>query len=795
MKRYIILFAISVLAFASCSKDDSTPALQERSGISIDVICSKMTPSTKDGITGTKPGDPEYNENIIKTIDYYFYPEGKEDQPSVLHARLSPNALNQHTVNVPVDEDMINTKLFPRPSEHCTVAVLVNYPGEHPATDTKLVDIQNLSLVLQLTEGSKPKGKDQSEFVMFGIGYINHIERRQTVVASLEVGVHRVAAKLTLDAHISPKVLAPVELIDGSKTYILKQEWVPSIDEMGIYLENGNSYAFVSGDAEAAKPYYNFFKYDQREFSGLATHTITTQIYTPADYTATPPVYPQPTGETEEVTYDDFHKSKPFYTYPQTWDTGSEHEPFLKLVLPWTRLAGNDHEDYPELETPHSWTSTKRNFYYRILLPNNATGFVSNNWYHINLDVEILGSDIDDATVEIEGKYYVVDWGSADPVTAEIKGAKYLSVSKLVDTMYNVPTLKIPYVTSNKCSLERITVKQKNFSGNTETYTTYYNNVTSCPWVTLDENNNIEINHPLNNDVSTSNFDVAPYEFTFRIRHEDEGGNTYYRDITIIQYPAMYIELHKSNYRVYVNSITGTDRQTSGKIWDDDGSQNNYYNAHFLGVVNDRNSVNGSGANNNQNQYTIHVTVLEGSSSYIGDPRIPTGTTLDGLSDCTNYRPTAETSVDVIAPVFRIASSYGKTNQAIYESAQKRCAAYQENGYPAGRWRLPTKAEIEYLITLSSRNKIPTLFGSTAGVGYWAAGGYFYVANESKFIDRNDATLMSDDGYAVYRYPKTGNTYYAVYTRCVYDEWYWGDKTLSTPNTWGGFKTGINDVL
>ena len=58
--------------------------------------------------------------------------------------------------------------------------------------------------------------------------------------------------------------------------------------------------------------------------------------------------------------------------------------------------------------------------------------------------------------------------------------------------------------------------------------------------------------------------------------------------------------------------------------------------------------------------------------------------------------------------------------------ARRRCAAYQEDGIPAGRWRLPTFAEVEFIATLSSLNRIPILFSdatTTNGDHYWIANG------------------------------------------------------------------------
>ena len=769
--------AISVLALASCSKEENMPAQGDKSGIAIDIVCSKLSPITKAGISGTKPGEDPYNENVIKTIDYFFYPDGKTNENAVLRGRETVSATGQYTINVPIDEAMLNTILFPRPINTCQVAVVINYPSEITG-NTSLDDIKNLPLT-----GDFKENVIQSQFVMFGTGEVELISRKAVLVANPVVDVHRVASKVTLDAHIANSTVMPVKLIDGGVEYTLNQTWVPMTDQMYIYLENGNRKGVVGGDPEVTKP-YDFFKYNDRSFTGnMAFHDILKDIYSTDD----PPVYIR-----TDVISEQFHVSYPFYTYPQTWETGDPKEPFLKLVLPWARVAGDDGHG-------HSWGTTQRSFYYRILLPNEATGFVSNNWYHINLDVSILGADNDDASVEINGKYYVVAWGDSDPVQADVKGARYLSVSQTYHYMYNTTQLKIPYVTSNPCSIQNVVVTQYDFKN--RRYNTYSGSAVAG-WVTLDDNNNIVINHDLNNDISTDDFDVAPYIFTFRIRHSDSEGNTYYKDITIQQYPAMYIEQDLSNGFTFVKGVDNvshtTDQYDRRAIWDGNGIGNgssprtpNATNIdRFMGSMTTRSLVDGSGDNNNQYQYAIHVTVLpEGSSWSIGDPR-DVAQTLDGLPDCANYKPTSENTKDIISPVFRIASSYGKTSYITYEGAQKRCAAYQENGYPAGRWRLPTKAEIEYLVNLSAKGKIPTLFGSGTA-GYWAAGGEFYVADELAFHKASDLTLsvqranFTDGGELYVAY--YGN--YHVVSRCVYDEWYWGSDKVVTDDTWAGYKT------
>ena len=128
------------------------------------------------------------------------------------------------------------------------------------------------------------------------------------------------------------------------------------------------------------------------------------------------------------------------------------------------------------------------------------------------------------------------------------------------------------------------------------------------------------------------------------------------------------------------------------------------------------------------------------------------------------YYPTDEASAEesskakFVAPSFRIASSFGKvTGTTNKTEARKRCATYQEAGRPAGRWRLATRAEIEYIAQLSADGKIPVLFGNTANVNesgkYWCANGPVDVTSSGNVTSGNGSVARSP--------------------RCVYDEWYW----------------------
>ena len=92
-----------------------------------------------------------------------------------------------------------------------------------------------------------------------------------------------------------------------------------------------------------------------------------------------------------------------------------------------------------------------------------------------------------------------------------------------------------------------------------------------------------------------------------------------------------------------------------------------------------------------------------------------------------------------------------------YEEAKRRCATYQEGGYPAGRWRLPTEAEIMFTVERQVNNDINTLFNNSSSSIYWAASGYYY--NNGALYESTNASRRGA-------------------ARCVYDAWYWGDEPV-----------------
>lgn len=169
-----------------------------------------------------------------------------------------------------------------------------------------------------------------------------------------------------------------------------------------------------------------------------------------------------------------------------------------------------------------------------------------------------------------------------------------------------------------------------------------------------------------------------------------------------------------------------------------------------------------------------YSTTIATDNNYLDKDDNPLSTDATDISNIAKYKPTSksEAAKNFIAPELMFASSYGRTGTLTYEEAVLRCLAYQEDGYPAGRWRLPTEAEISMCIQLQKRGTIPELFRTDVTLtgayrysgGYSASSGNRYIADSFKPYANAIFTVDGNDR-AICAWP-----------RCVYDTWYWGKE-------------------
>ncbi len=295
--------------------------------------------------------------------------------------------------------------------------------------------------------------------------------------------------------------------------------------------------------------------------------------------------------------------------------------------------------------------------------------------------------------------------------------------------------------------------------------------------------------------VDNSTAAISPYSFTFVVRLDEYPSAQ--ATVIVRQYPAIYIDRIISGENAitrFVNSFRENGGEDSGKGYL--SATVSYDSNLYLG------SLSAVGSTDNRNIYTVRIAKLSSLSDYIiADPRSLTVDNLDTteasgpgnwsgsgvnldtgeISFLENYYPTLEGEDynSFMAPAFSMASLWAASEPLSREQAKRRCASYQEEGKPAGRWRLPTQAELLYMANLSVSGIIPPLLGFTSESNYnfWTASGTVYV-NHGTGKTGVVATLTQST---------------KAHVRCVYDDWYWQDDDCDPEVfTWGDRKRDLS---
>lgn len=711
MKKYISYISVwlMIIMFTACADETTNSIVQDEQAV-VTLQLSGKTLATR-AVIGTEAGEDAWNENVIKSVDCFLYPNGRTGEAAVFSVTgITVNAMGTATIAIRIPNDKIEA-LFGM-GNTCQAYVIANRPSASAlGTDTSLLGLKKTVIEAEgfATQGSTVT--PQESFVMDGEQVITLSADRKSITG--HVDLYRAASKISL---FITKVEETVTDEAGNK-------WISQPGNMRVFFHNGVKKAHVDVSADGcayavqAEDYFNFsLSGDTRGFEAVTAED----------------------GGTE------YYKHAPFYSYSSDWNTDKEHEAYLTLVVPWKKDGETEFKPC----------------YYQV--PINVTNkkFERNNYYKIKLSVGILGDFDPDAPVELNPSYIIVDWGNGE-VTADIKEYRYLVVDKNYVVMDNVNEVSIPFLTSHEVEMVNVKVTR--------------------PVLNPEDSDDLEITSGYTCEikngqiyyykrlVNTNREDYVPYTITFTIKHKDMPNIK--EDITIMQYPALYVVADKNNGGNIVND-GDSDPDDKGYVY---VYGNQLYSGSDWQVV--RGCYDGGASSNkNPNMYVINTSAFDSDSNYIiGDARskiVVTGSSL-GLSNSYNgkilqyYYPTnteGNNAKNIIAPKFRIASSYGKCGDAISLSdAKKRCAAYQEYGYPAGRWRIPTTAELKYIAQLSSEKKIPHLF-SNEGYYWTATGRCRYYTNGTV----SESTLTSNS-----------------YVRCVYDEWYWTDTVDKGTFTWG----------
>ena len=803
-KLFSLVLCLSALLLAGCVQEIHQPG--GAPGFTLTVISDEPV-HTKSEAAGSR----YYRENLISWVDFFFYPgevsfENGQTENAVMHVRRESGQQDSATFQLDVSSSQVN-ELFPDNNDKVSVFVVANLPEKLPeGASTKL---QDLKARLVTTDFSAPADHRQDRFLMYGMEALQLEDRTGDPVCTGTIRLKRYASKMTVAVHVD-------SLVTMLNEFLKEEKWHPMLDGMEIYLEDGVKSVRLGGrDSTTA----SYFSYNNNRKRFVTKDSQTGALLPLVDQYS----------DNNKLYYETY----PMYMYPQKWVEGSTaagtKEPYLKLIVPW----------YREEDDANDIASTQKQCYYKILMPDSFNQeFRSNDWYHLSIDVTLLGALTDEEPVQIKCTSYVVYWQNKDwqIKQAQAGRARYLMAEQTSLALNNLNEVNIPYVSSHPIAIKDIRVTRPYFgeaaSGDTLGGTIIDSAGARYLIYNLEQRKTIRqamegvyedwfkdsasmilFRHKIQNDYTQYRVDYSPYTITFTISHADT--TAYQENIRIIQYPAIYLSKVRSSDTTTVATPDANDPKAKSTYygftfvdgaWKYNKADDKFYFEE--GKRQERNNRNQSqddyhylSDGNEQKEYqwravyytggsidlfNITTTVLPKEFNFIiGDPRtseisipeysytpVNNGKLADprpGFSEApsiygdakrtlTYYYPTEISSRTkyMLAPSYRISSKFGgiEFGDITLEYAQRRCAAYQEDGFPAGRWRVPTLGEVSFVAQLSNKKQFAVLFNEK---------GYYWSAHGAVYIKENGAGIKEEP------------TRDKAMLRCVYDTWYWGE--------------------
>ena len=806
MKRIITYMAVVtalILAF-SCSRESMQDTYVAGDGISLQVMWNEIA---------TRADETQVNnEFAVNSLDWFFYKdttaapafhyrETITDTKALKYTRDFIPGTQYGGVAFPHRADLCDADDF------CTVFIVANLPSDKVQATATLAALKAIEVDETFLDGNSPLAPDADalNFIMTGQAQVKGTTKAVASATPEKVEMSRLATKITY----SVKVLKSKSV---SLSNNITETWTPMLgaNNVRMYPQNVVKNAVLGAvdklyptNPVTADAAILVVSDDDEKWTTSGNYYVTKENIGPY-YT-----YP---NNWENGGADTFVKIIVPWQVVRTQNGNviysAQREVYYKVLLPdpmtlsntWYQLEitlapGTENE--PEVEV---------NAQYKVA---NWIGGGEQGVDGVLKDIKYLIADRSDEVSEGTERHFVtytrglsIPYSASNPVIFKVIEASYTDFST------ETPSEK-KFVTTNAQGTTTYTNPnsgnndQKHLGTTTDgtNWTMVQNLATITNWFHFDNNSTVGapeghlvLDHWLNGDLTSRYFDVSPYTFTVRIYLQRDPDN-YVEELKIVQYPQTYVEVQESTVKMGTVSATtpfigyifvnGVER-TSTSAATQDGQATPWTNITGLGSMYSRKT--------NHNMYILTTSVLSDGTKRLGDPRESTsysspklvGNLVNGTASggdkteafitapavgggnrsLTNYYPTDPAkSPTFIAPKLRISSAFGRrgSNNAgsnsnddyryNYASAWNRCAAYQEDGYPAGRWRLPTEAEIDYVNRLSTREFIPPLFqGSTP---YWTA---------------TPGKAVNGSG--------TQNVLSAS-TRCVYDDWYWGSDPVA----------------
>lgn len=621
--------------------------------MSLTIKCSDIAQTR-----ATEDGDDAYNENKINRLDVFFYAAGATgDADAIYRMTLTNlNATDSYTYDQRIETTIIET-IFGTGANAVTQAkiyAIANLPAGITLSDAASVnELKATAIETAALAGTVM----QDNFVMDSKGDDVVTYNSATRGITGEIKLYRAASKIAL--FITEVNSVPVTDADGNVQKDAQGNdimWTANTNGMMVRLNNGVKKTHLDNT--------------------VSPYTVVTDDY-----------FSFTKGMERKLVADgsQWKQELPFYSYSSDWSAdGKDKEAFLTLIVPWQK------SDAPGVFHPT---------YYQVPINGLTEDLIRNNYYKISLKVSRLGTFTEgDAVTITPGTYIILDW-TTNTIDADMLDYRYLVVDQKEYTIYNQEELYIPFASSHETEIVDISFAQQNIKGTSPTWTAI-GATSSNIYDDLDiVENQVYYKNTLDNVYTSPTFDFTPYRLIFTLRHTGDYGATYYEQITVYQYPAIY-GVPETNWD-YSNNYQGT-----GNDGDNGFTYVNGYQGTSNGSKDFFGSVNGLSGNSSSspNRYVFTISSVEGTDYIIGDPRENTitynetsanwatapvlqngvvsnstrelkyyyGTDVsDAYTTVTNTNriynsdeaaEAAERTINMVAPKFRIASGYAVLN-------------------------------------------------------------------------------------------------------------------------------------
>jgi hypothetical protein len=763
---------LPLLFWTGCGRE-SQPSTGGIPDHCIEITLSGLNPALATKANSSRGADA-YNENLVKSVDCFFYPNGATNSDAVFMAlgrgaeAVAEGDSTIYKVKVFFTDADANRMFGSTVSGSCQLFVVCNaplsYSGHTDVASLKELVVEN-DFTAQTVQGSFVMSADEIATVTLTTVGDNRS-------ATGRIKVSRAAAKIQFF------LLIPDEFEDEAG-----QIWEP-VHDAGIGISMSNAVKRGKVDGEYVVQTSDYITYGSRAVTELDPSELIT-------------------GH-EDFTYSHV----PFYSYPCAWSDLSDYATSVVFRIPW-RIRGESNHRYRKYQlNPNVGTmDLQRNKYYRTFVRVASLG----------------GADKESIVIIPECDYEIIPWmnesasgGGQGIVPGELVTYKYLVIDHPEQVINNEPKVYFTYVSSSPIASVKINSIK------------YYVNANANPETTQNVNRTVtaDIQDVNTNDgtitVDKSNPGYVTFAHSLEAKYSaltiyatitNEDGCT--QDVVVEQNPSISLYRKAKSGDVFVNgyfarvanSPFGTRFSQGGNYYYRDpkssGPSNNavtmpnpsreYGTTIYQGATSGSLStfytteVRISSFNTGNNTYTYTYGGSEHTEVYrIGDPRKTTeevyssswslypylyynGTTQganEAWQEPLKILTTSQNAEDqnIVAPKFLVSSSLNAmltSGLPTFDQAVSRAAVYQETGYPAGRWRIPTEAEMAFIVARQQDGTIPDLY--VANSDYWSGSGRLMnISSSGTKITMKDG---NGDRQSV---------------RFVYDLWYWGDEASTT---------------